>query len=321
MDWTLVISWLLEHGIRILLIIIIAVALYWALHHFVPVLIKRGMERTMKGQPEDEIKERTVTLSTVMVDTGIAIIAIISLFIILAEVGLNMGPALAGLGVIGVAIGFGAQSLIKDIFNGLFILFENQYCIGDWVSIAGVDGLVENINLRRTVIRDFNGSVHSIPNGEIKVSTNFTKEWARINMNISVGYGEDLNRVIEVINGVGEELAKDPDWECDFMEPPYALRVEAFEDSGIAIKVIGKVRQMRQWAIMGELRLRLKRAFDKENIEIPWPHTKVFFGNVPVETGIKELIEPKPPLPSPTEKHKRPTRPALHEEDSAEIGD
>jgi len=248
-------------------------------------------------------------LSTVFIDTGIVVIAVVAIFTIVAQIGINVAPALAGLGVAGIAIGFGAQSLVKDIFNGLLILLENQFRVGDWVAIAGVDGLVEEISLRRTVVRDFEGGVHTVPNGEIKVATNLTKEWSRVNMDISVGYGEDLDHVIAVINRVGEELAEDPEWGPDILETPYALRVQAFEDSGIAIKIIGQVKQMRQWAIMGELRLRLKKAFDEEGIEIPWPHTKVFFGNAPGEVGIKEPAAPKPPSPppiAPPSKRKRP---------------
>lgn len=305
MDWTPVISWLLEHGIRILLIIALSVALYYLLHHFIPVIVRRTISGTMKEHPEEEIKKRTDTLSTVFIDTGIVVIAVVAIFTIVAQIGINVAPALAGLGVAGIAIGFGAQSLVKDIFNGLLILLENQFRVGDWVAIAGVDGLVEEISLRRTVVRDFEGGVHTVPNGEIKVATNFTKEWSRVNMDISVGYGEDLDHVIAVINRVGEELAEDPEWGPDILETPYALRVQAFEDSGIAIKIIGQVKQMRQWAIMGELRLRLKKAFDEEGIEIPWPHTKVFFGNAPGEVGIKEPAAPKPPSPPPSKLKRR----------------
>ena len=317
MDWTPVTNWLLEHGIRILLVIAISVALYYLLRHFVPVIVRRTISGAMKEQSEEEIKKRTHTLSTVFIDTGIVVIAVVAIFTIVAQIGINIAPALAGLGIAGIAIGFGAQSLVKDIFNGILILLENQFGVGDWVSIAGVDGLVEQINLRRTVVRDFDGTVHTVPNGEIKVATNFTKEWARVNMDISVGYGEDLDRVIEVINRVGKELAEDPEWGPDILETPYALRVQAFEDSGIAIKIIGQVKQMRQWPIMGELRLRLKRVFDEENIEIPWPHTKVYFGNVPAETGVRELVQPRSRSPRPAQplkRRKRPTEVAPEEE-------
>jgi small conductance mechanosensitive channel len=274
-------DWFIAHGIRILVIILIAVALYFLLRRFVPLLIKRTVTRRMKGQLEDEIKQRCDTLSSVFVSTGIVIIAIITLFTILPEFGVNITAMLAALGIVGIAVGFGAQSLIRDIISGIFILLENQYGIGDWVKVAGVDGAVEEMNLRRTVLRDFDGTVHSIPNSEIKVASNLSKEYARVNMNISVAYGEDLDHVIEVTNRVCQEIAEDPKWSADFLSTPQALRVDSLGDSGIDIRILGDTKPMRQWAIMGELRLRLKKTFDREGIEIPWPHTKVYFGNSP----------------------------------------
>ena len=131
------------------------------------------------------------------------------------------------------------------------------------------------------MLRDLDGIVHMIPNGEIRVASNFTKIYSRVNLNISVGYGEDLDRVGRVIDRVGKEMAEDPQWRDDILDAPHFLRVDAFEDSGIAMKILGDTKPLRQWDITGELRLRLKRAFDEAEIEIPWPHTKLFFGNVP----------------------------------------
>ena len=279
MDWSPVLNWLTEHGIRISIIVVGSLALYFLLRHFVPVFIRRTVKRTMAGRPKTAIKKRADTLSTVFIDVGIAVIVIVAIFTILSEVGVNVAPALAGLGVVGVAVGFGAQHLVRDLFNGLLILMENQYGIGDVVKIADVIGVVEDIGLRRTVLRDLDGIVHSVPNGEVKVASNYTKEWSRVHMNISVGYGEDLSRVIQVIDKVGKELAEDPAWRSKILKAPQVLRVDAFEDSGIAIKILGETKSMEQWGVMGELRLRLKKVFDEEGIEIPWPHTKVFFGD------------------------------------------
>ena len=274
-------GWFIAHGIRILVIILIAAALYFLLRHFIPLLIRESVSQRMKGEPETEIKKRCDTLSSVFVGTGIVIIAIIAIFTILPEFGVNIAAMLAGLGIVGIAVGFGAQGLIRDIFSGIFILLEDQYRIGDVVNVAGIGGLVEEINLRRTVLRDLDGIVHSIPNGEIKVASNFTKGYSRVNLNISVAYGEDLDHVIEVINRVCKEMTEDPRWSTDFVSTPQVLRVDKLGDSGIDIKILGDTKPIRQWDITGELRLRLKRTFDKEGIEIPWPHTKVYFGNSP----------------------------------------
>ena len=302
MDWSGVINWLTTHGWRILLIILISLAVYFALRHFVPLVVGRTVTGTMKRKPKSAIKKRTDTLSGVFIQTGLVLIIIVAIFMILSELEINVAPALAGLGIAGIAIGFGAQHLVKDLFNGTLILLENQYGVGDVVQIAGITGVVEEVNLRRTVLRDLDGIFHTVPNGDISVASNYTKERSRVNMNISVGYGEDLSRVIGVINKVGNELAEDPDWAPKILQPPQVLRVDAFEDSGIAIKILGETKPMEQWAIMGELRLRLKKVFDEENIEIPWPHTKIFFGNSIPEGEIREIPVPELPADTSTEK-------------------
>jgi small-conductance mechanosensitive channel len=171
--------------------------------------------------------------------------------------------------------------VVKDVLAGLFIIMENQYRKGDVIKIAGESGTVEEINLRRTVMRDVDGVYHVVPNGEIRVASNYTKQWARVNMNISVSYDTDLDHAIRVIDRVGKELAEDPIWLPFIITPPKAIRVDNLGDSGIDIKIRGETKPSRQWDVSGELRLRLKKAFDKEKIEIPWPHTKIYFGNQP----------------------------------------
>ena len=315
MDWTPITSWLLEHGPRILLIIAISVVLYYLMRHFVPTMVKRTVSRTMTGKSKTAIKKRTDTLSNVFIETGMVFVGVIALFMLVSELGINIAPALAGLGVAGIAIGFGAQTLVKDIFNGVLVLLENQYGIGDVVKVAGIIGLVEDISLRRTILRDLDGIVHSIPNSEVVVASNYTKEWSRVNMNISVGYGEDLDHVIQVINRVGKEMAEDPDWSERILKAPEVLRVDEFGDSGIVIKILGETKPLEQWDAMGELRLRLKKVFDKEGIEIPWPHIKLFFGHAP-EIEVKEAVEGElpasPPAKQPSEKRRGKKLPPNH---------
>jgi len=286
-------DWLGTHGIRVLVIVISAVVLYLLLSHLIPRLVEKSMSRQAKRQPKGEVKKRASTLSTALVKTGIIIIVTFAIFTILPEFGVNIAAALTGLGIVGIAIGFGAQSLIKDLLAGIFILLEDQYRVGDVVNVAGIGGLVEEIELRRTVLRDLDGVVHSIPNSEIKVASNFTKKYSRVNLNISVAYGEDLDHVIEVINRVCKEMADDPKWSPDFVSTPTVLRVDKLGDSGIDIKILGDTKPMRQWDITGELRLRIKRTFDKEGIEIPWPHTKVYFGNIPPTIRGSKPIPPE----------------------------
>jgi len=271
-DWDRVTDWLATQGLRIFLILAIAFVVDVILRYAVPRAIRPAVARQMAGKPQEEIEQRSHTLVAVLRGTGRFALVVWALFTILPELGIDVTPILASVGIAGVALGFGAQSLVKDIISGLFILLENQYSKGDVVTVAGTTGLVEEVGLRRTVLRDLDGVVHHVPNGEISVASNLTQEWSRVNMNVSVAYGEDLDKVFEVINRVGNELAADGEFGPLIIKPPQVLRVDAFEDSGIAIKILGDTEPIRQWEVMGELRKRLKKAFDEEGIEIPFPH-------------------------------------------------
>jgi small-conductance mechanosensitive channel len=281
-------DWLKGYGPRLGLLAGIGLILVLGVTAAFPKFVRGAVMRSREDQTEEELNKRVETLAGVMVAAFQAIVVAVIGFMMLSELGLDIAPMIAGVGVIGIAIGFGAQGLIKDILAGVFILVENQYRKGDVVRIADTSGLVEDINMRRTLLRDLDGIVHSVPNGEISVASNFTKGYSRVNMNIGVGYGTDLNHAIAVINRVGKELAQDPAWAADFLTPPQVLRIDNLGDSGIDIKIMADTKPIKQWAIMGELRLRLKRVFDEEGIEIPWPHTKVYFGNALVSPPVKE---------------------------------
>ena len=275
-------DWFMVHGIRILAIILISTVICLLLRHFVRLLIKKSVSRQMKGQPEGEIKKRTDTLSSIFVTTGIVIIAILTIFTILPEFGVNTAAALASLGIVGIAVGFGAQYLIRDLIAGFFILLENQFNVGDVIRTGTIAGGVEEISIRRTILRDLDGARHMIPNGEIRTVSNLTQGWSRAHLNISVAYKEDLDRVMGLMRKTWEEMAQDRNW-SPFMkvETPWLLRVDEFGNSGIIIKMVGETEPIKQWDVMGEFRRRIKKVFDQEGIEIPWPHTKVYFGNAP----------------------------------------
>lgn len=278
-------DWFMDTGIRVVVIIAIAVVLYFILKYLIPKFIRRLISRRMAGEPDTEIKKRIDTLSSILVTIMGVIILIIAILTILPEFGVNITTLIAAIGVGGLAIAFAAQNLVRDFITGFFILFEDQYRIGDVVTIAGITGTVEEVGLRRTVLRDIDAKVHTVPNGKVEVSTNYTKKYSRVNLNISVGYGENLDKVIDTINRTCQEMAEDPKWKEDFISTPAVLRVDNLGDSGIDIKILGDTQPARQWAIMGELRLRIKKTFDSEGIEIPWPHTKVYFGNTPTNSG------------------------------------
>lgn len=288
MDWEVVTDWLLQHGIRILVILVVGAVLWFTIGKLIRPVVSRIMAKPARGESKRGTEKRRDTLVSVFKGVGRIIIVIIVILLVLSEFEVNIGPILAGFGIAGIAVGFGAQYMIRDFIAGVFILSENQYRIGDVARVADVTGIVEEITLRKTVLRDLDGIVHHVPNGDIRVASNFTRHFSRVNLNVSVSYGTDLDHAISVIDRVGQELIEDKDWKNRLITPPKVLRVDKWGDSAIEIKVTCDVKPAEQWATMGELRLRLKKAFDAEDIEIPWPHTKVYFGNTPVPSGQQE---------------------------------
>jgi small conductance mechanosensitive channel len=279
MDWRPIMDWLLHSGTRILIISAVGTALWFALNRFFPPLIRGAVRRNLEAETEEEVKKREDTLTAVFSGIGQVMILLIVVFSILSVLTVPIAPVLAGFGIAGVAVGFGAQYLIRDLISGVFIIMENQYRVGDVARVSDVTGFVEKITLRKTILRDLDGIVHHIPNGEIKVASNFTRNYSRVNLNISVSYGTNLDHAIRVVNRVGEELSREENWRNIILTPPKVLRVDKLGDSGIELKIVGDVKPIRQWEVMGELRLRLKNTFDVEGIEIPWPHMKVYFGD------------------------------------------
>jgi len=295
--WRTVSSWYMLHGIGITIIAllafilckIVALIIPPAMHNYVKV---RGKGRSAK----EEVAKRSHILSNLIVHVCEAVIIILAVFMILSEMGINITPLLAGAGVVGIAISLGSQKLIGDLINGAFIMIEDYYSVGDVVKVADISGLVEEVNIRRTVLRDLDGIVHIIPNGEIKTASNYTRNWSRVNIDIPVSYNENLDKVIEVLNRVGKELANDKKFRSMIITPPQVLRVENFGESAIEIKMLGETKPMKQWDVTGALRKRIKEAFDQEHIEIPWPHMKVYFGGEPGKDGSSPLQNlPKSP--------------------------
>ena len=279
LSWATVVSWLVTHGIPILIIVVVGVVLWFVLNRFLPRIVRRVVTQTGYKESKEGLEKRMNTLLSIFKGMARVVIVIVVIIMVLDEVGVPVAPVLAGFGIVGVAVGFGAQYLIRDLIAGIFIIMENQYRVGDVVKVADIAGLVEYITLRKTVLRDLDGIVHHVPNGEIKTASNYTRHFSRVNLDIPVAYGTDLDHAIRVINRVGKALAEDGKWRKVIKSPPQVLRVNNLGDSGIDIKILGDVKPMEQWAVTGELRLRLKKAFDDEGIEIPWPHTKVYFGD------------------------------------------
>jgi small conductance mechanosensitive channel len=258
----------------ILLILIVAVVAARLASVFVHGIVKTLMDReASEGTAQElsavELKKRMDTLDDLGAHAIQFFIVVIAALMILNKLGLDIAPAVAGLGVIGIAVGFGAQTLVRDYLTGALILVENQFSVGDVVRLAGVDGTVEDFNLRRTTVRDIDGVVHSIPNGEIKVASNMTRVWARINQDVTIAYGTDLDRAIAVVDAVGQAMKEDPAWRKSILEPPRVDRVDAIGEQGITLKILGSVRAPDQWAAAGEYRKRLLHALDANGIDTP----------------------------------------------------
>lgn len=276
--------WLRTSGVRVLFILIGA----FIVIRIFKVLIRKSKDRI--GVPEKvgiERAKRTDTLASIMENTVRVVVLITGFLMLLKQIGIDIGPLLAGAGVVGLAIGFGAQSLVKDVISGFFILFENHMNVGDVVKVAGVAGLIENIDLRVTVLRDLEGKVHVIPNGEISVVTNMTKEWARAVVEIGVAYKEDVDSVIGVLKEVGDGMKKDVEFGPMILEPLEVLGLDSFGDSAVNIKVMFKTQPIKQWSVAREYRRRVKKAFDARGIEIPFPHVTLYMGEAGSEGKLR----------------------------------
>jgi small conductance mechanosensitive channel len=269
LDWARVV----ESSVRIVTILLVGALAYVALR----VVRNRVGRMPIEIGPETNDRlQRRKTLASVMSTAGLILIATVTLMMVLETIGLPLGPLLATAGVASLAIGFGAQTLVKDIIGGFFILLEDQYAIGDVVQTAGVDGVVEKVNLRTTILRDVHGTVHVVPNGEIRVLSNKTKGWSRAVLEIGVGYREDPGRVIAILEELAAEIAEDPVFGGLLLETPTVPGVEAFGDSAVTIRMMAKTLPLKQWDVARELRRRIKHRFDAEGIEMPFPQRTVW---------------------------------------------
>lgn len=257
--------------VGVLIVFAVASILQRISNTFIGRLVERTVRKDQFVSEHDE-KAREDTLKSIFSATTTIFIWVVSIMIILGQFDVNLGPLIASAGIAGIAIGFGAQSLVKDIVTGTFILLESQFRVGDVVELnKEVSGVVEAFTLRVTTLRDLDGMKHYIPNGEITLVTNMTMEFSGVNLDIGVGYDTDIDKLEKVINTVGNKLAEEEEWNLKITEAPTFLRIDNFADSSIVVKIVGKTIPMAQWAVTGELRKRLKIAFDKEGIEIPFP--------------------------------------------------
>ncbi len=278
--WSTILDVLRDDILPIVLILVVTIIAIRVARLSVRGLVKALLDReASEGTAQElsavELKKRMDTLDSLGGRTLQSFIVVIAGLMVLGQLGLDIGPAIAGLGVVGIAVGFGAQSLVKDYLNGALILIENQFGKGDVIRAAGVAGAVEDFTLRRTTLRDLDGVVHTVPNGEIRVASNLTRVWSRINQDVTVAYGTDIDKAIEVVDNVGRQMAGDPTWKRRVLEAPRVERVAALSEYGVTLKILGTVRAADQWSAGGDFRKRLLAAFKEHGIEIPRPQRVV----------------------------------------------
>jgi small conductance mechanosensitive channel len=264
-------DWAIDHGLKVLLII----AGTYLVLYLIRLLSKRIVAYSRKverDQDQGEREKRTETLVHIFKTTGKVFIIIIAIFMVMKELGMDITPLLTGAGIAGLALGFGAQSLVKDFLSGFFILIENQFRVGDVIKIGEFSGVVERISLRTVVLRDLGGNVHVIPNGEVKAVTNMSYEWSRAVVDIGVSYREDVDRVMNILEDVGKSMMEDATLKEVILEKPVVIGINDFGDSQVKLQVLVKTVPLKQWEVGRELRKRIKSAFDREGIKIPFPH-------------------------------------------------
>jgi len=258
--------------------IVLIIILTWIALRLTKRISGRLIHLIIRQKEDEEFQKRTKTLGSVVRYAIIFVILTISGITLLRELGIDIGPILATAGIGGLAIGFGAQSLVKDIISGFFILLQDQMRVGDVVEIGSKGGVVEKISLKTTVLRDLAGNVHYIPNGQIDMVTNMTKEYSRYVFDIGVAYREDVDEIMRIIKEIDEEMRSDPEFKDDIIEPIEVLGVDRFANSAVIIKARTTTLPIKQWRVAREFNRRIKKRFDELKIEIPFPHLTLYMG-------------------------------------------
>lgn len=258
--------------------IVVILALTWVALRLAKRISAGLIHLLMRQKEDEEFQKRTKTLGNVARYVLIFVIIAVSSITLLKELGIDIGPILATVGIGGLAIGFGAQSLVKDVIGGFFILLEDQIRVGDVVEIGGKSGVVERISLKTTVLRDLSGNVHYVPNGRIDVVTNMTKEYSQYVFNIGVAYREDVDDIMKIIKEVDDGMRSDPEFKDDIIAPIEVFGLDQFADSAVIIKARTTTLPIKQWRVAREFNRRLKKRFDELKIEIPFPHVTLYMG-------------------------------------------
>jgi small conductance mechanosensitive channel len=286
-----VLAVILARLIRIGVILVAAFIATRIIMRVVPRIRMRLVERVTRGTgPDIELEKRAATMGGIFRRTAKAVIWLVAMVMILREAGFDIGPILAGAGIVGLAVGFGAQNLVRDVISGMFLLFENQVRVNDVAVINGTGGLVEELNLRTTVLRGLDGTLHVFPNGAITTLSNMTHGYSYYVFDIGVAYKEDTDRVVSVLKEIAGQMMKEDAYRPYILEPLDVFGVDKFADSAVIIKARIKTAPIQQWLVGREMNRRIKKKFDELGIEIPFPHRSLYFGEAskPFKMGIQE---------------------------------
>ena len=290
------------HAVRILIILVVAWIITRLIHRYLPKLPAHIVHQmtNQRGGEDVELQKRAETIGGIVRKTAAVVIWVLAVVMSLKEAGFDIGPILAGAGILGLAVGFGAQNLVHDVISGVFMLLENHIRVNDVAILNGTGGLVEAIHLRSTVLRGQDGTLHVFRNGSINTLSNMTHGYSYYVFDIGVAYKEDTDHVIRVVRAIADEMMKEEAYSGMILEPLEVLGLDKFGDSAVILKARFKTAPIKQWTVGREMNRRIKKKFDELGIEIPFPHTSIYFGEAskpfqlqmqsPDREQLKELI-------------------------------
>lgn len=282
-----VMTWFSDHGLTILLILLVSVLAYYLLGVSTRAISRRI--QALDDVEDSELDRRTKTIFRVIHSTGAVIIVSTAVMMILTELGVAITPVLASVGFVGLAFGLGAQTLVKDMIAGLFILIEDQYTVGDVAEIGGITGTVEHMTLRATELRDINGTVHIIPNGEIRIVANKSRDWSRAIVDVSVTYDEDVDTAVQTLQEIGEAMARDEAINGLLQEPMTVTGVEGLEDWAVRLRIMVKTLPNAQYEVQRYLRRQIRNTFAEQGLELAFPRQDIMIVGEPKPPGSKGL--------------------------------
>lgn len=268
-----IIEWLSKHGIAIVGILLMSALAYWLLGIITRTVSKQIQE--LDEEEDSELDKRTETIFRVVRSTGIVLILSTAVLMILTEFGIPVTPVLASVGFVGLAFGLGAQTLVQDMISGLFILIENQYTVGDSIKVSGVSGTVEQMTLRATMVRDLQGTLHVVPNGEIRVVANKSRTWSRAVLNVNITYDDDVDAAMAALTEIGEAIMADPAVEPLLLETPTVTGIEGLDDWAVRLRILAKTEPGAHWAVQRALRRQIRLVFAEKGIGLAFPRQDV----------------------------------------------